>query len=644
MKAFVAAVGLCISLVVSTGLPALAAEPQENPDNAAVVYDGVALLQKYSQVLDDVLAGDAAGVQQLQTQAALANLPPELGTTVGSFFSSAISLASLLPSLQKALDDAKTFLSQYRVDDAKQVLDDARQDLTLAYSSLLALNISTSDTASRWQADIAPAGSTLHQAYDDVQAKLLRLHGLLGFNDNIVRTVTQQTALPPLSSTSLSLLVEPAAAFVGENVSFHGILASANTSLPGRQVTILLDHSPVITVTTAAGGAYQGVVALPFRYSSFISVQAVYSPQGDDINRYLGCSSPEAPISVLFYPVVLHVAQSTPASPGRDFLVQGAFNYGNNTVLPERRLNVYLDNNLIFDGSIAAGFYLRLPVSANTSAGTHRLTFDVPGAGRYAPAGTTLDIEVSRIVPAIELNIPRVILLPFPQQIRGSVRSAIGPLSNTPVEITLGNWETAARTGTDGSFSARLDTGFSLTFLGAQDLRVTAVPPETWYQSGSTTVRVMVINPANIAGIIIMLLVLAVSGTRRLGRKAGRPAGFEQQPFPDPGPVLLKPESVPAPPAAAASGDPRAVLLSLYRGVLHFVQQLTGRMLPPHQTLREFAAENEPKLGPVGRYFREFTLMIERLLYSRHDFDERDAAHARELSGKVLKGTGNEDS
>ena len=101
MKSFLTAAGLCITLIISLGTPTRAAEPQENPDTAPVIYDGVSLLQKYSQALDDVLAADPTAVQQLQTQAATANLPPELETGVGSFFSSGSSLVSLLPSLQK---------------------------------------------------------------------------------------------------------------------------------------------------------------------------------------------------------------------------------------------------------------------------------------------------------------------------------------------------------------------------------------------------------------------------------------------------------------------------------------------------------------------------------------------------------------
>ena len=112
---------MCIALVVIAGaLPVMAAlEPHENPDTAPLVFDGVALLQKYSQALDNVLGTNTSGMEQLREQSTLANIPPDFRNTVDSFLSSGHALAGLIPLVETDLENSKTMLAQYRVDDAR---------------------------------------------------------------------------------------------------------------------------------------------------------------------------------------------------------------------------------------------------------------------------------------------------------------------------------------------------------------------------------------------------------------------------------------------------------------------------------------------------------------------------------------------
>ena len=82
-----------------------------------------------------------------------------------------------------------------------------------------------------------------------------------------------------------------------------------------------------------------------------------------------------------------------------------------------------------------------------------------------------------------------------------------------------------------------------------------------------------------------------------------------------------------------------SILIALYRQVLRQIQKITSMMLRPNQTLREFAQETAPRLGPLAGYFKEFTLMIERALYSKRPPKEEDVARGQELSKRLQEGT-----
>src|SRR3989338_7340321 len=97
------AVGLIALATLAGTLPVAAVEPHEDPDTALQVFDGVALLQKYSQALDNVLAKNAAGVEQLREQSTQANIPDVIRDTVNNFLSSGYSLGGLIPLIEADL-------------------------------------------------------------------------------------------------------------------------------------------------------------------------------------------------------------------------------------------------------------------------------------------------------------------------------------------------------------------------------------------------------------------------------------------------------------------------------------------------------------------------------------------------------------
>ena len=638
MKMRIVAVGL-VALAILTGTsPVAAVEPHEDPAIAVQVFDGVALLQKYSQALDNVLEKNAAGVEQLREQSTQANIPSEIRNTVDNFFSSGYSLGELIPMIETDLENAKEMLRQYRFDETKQGVASARDKLNQAYSVLGVMERAASDTGRWWQADTARPGSSLRQVYDEVQAKLLSLRRLLDLSFDIHHSLTQQSeTFPVLKATTVSLTIEPETAFVGDKVTFQGVFSAGGEPLIGRIVTLLLDHSPVSSVLTGNDGVFHGEVALPYRYVSGMKIQALYYPVGNDIGQYLGSSSPVVTIKVLYYETRLNLEAPQTAYPGRNLVLKGTFDYGNNPVAEKRLLSLYRDGELAAEEPLPTTFSLELMLAENTTLGKHRLTLYIAPQKRYAPAQSVVDIEVIKITPVIEADVTRVVLLPFTQDIRGKVYSSLGPLRNAGLEIVLGGRSVSTRSLDDGTFHARLGTGMSLTLLGNQDLRITLTPVEPWYRTTSLVISLFVINPANMLLLALAVAIPALLSLSRLRKKAVPAMG---RPLPDPVPALVKKESPPRPVILEpeANGTPGSILLTLYRGILRLVQETTALVLSPYHTLREFARESAPGLGVFGGYFQEFTAMIERLLYSRHHLTEADAARAREINRRLKEG------
>jgi hypothetical protein len=58
-------------------------------------------------------------------------------------------------------------------------------------------------------------------------------------------------------------------------------------------------------------------------------------------------------------------------------------------------------------------------------------------------------------------------------------------------------------------------------------------------------------------------------------------------------------------------------------------------VLQPSHTLREYAHECAPGLGPLAGYFHDFTGVVEKLLYSQYGCSEKDVNYGRQIAVKL---------
>jgi len=623
---------MIIILAALASMPGYAAalSPHENPSKPSQDFNSVALFWEYSWALDYVSSRDLTRLKMLQNEAFLANIPPDLKGTVQDFLAANQDLANLLSSIDVDLNTARALLSQFRQEDAMAILKAVEGKLPQAHASLGLVESKAQETGSWGQVTSAPAESEVSKAFDEVVSKLALQNKDLDSLAESVETLSKGAELRP---TSVSLAVEPKMAFVGDKIGFQGRVTSDAEPLGGRRVAILLDGATAADIQTDLDGTYRGELVLPYRYVSEMSVEALYRPQGDDMGVYDGSASPAVAVTVLFYETRLSLETPKKAYPGRTVTLQGKFNYGNDPVPEARQVQVYWDDNPVTEEAVTEAFAIELPVPSDMSLGKHLVKVQVTPQQRYAPGLFTAELEVTKAAVFIEVDKPGMVLLPFGLTVAGKVYSDLGPLDGASVNIKLGGWEVTTRSANDGTFKVRLNTGMSLTMFGSHKLEVSAVPKEPWNRAGQVSPGLMVINLVNIIGLAFAIAV-AFFIFYRVRRAFRRTPEVSLQP----GPATPKTRYTAAPQPEAPVA-PVSILLALYRQVLRLVQSITTMMLRPNQTLREFAQETAPRLGPLAGYFREFTLMIERALYSKHPTREGDVARGQELSKKLEEET-----
>ncbi|HEX77926.1 MAG TPA: DUF4129 domain-containing protein [Dehalococcoidia bacterium] len=642
---------MAVATIGIASSPLLAAEaspaPHENPATAPWVFDGVSLLGHYSETLDCILARDPEGVKLIAGEMPRANTPDELEDAIGDFMSSGHALAQLVLDIDGGLATARALLSQFRPEEAEEGLGVAARKLAKAYLELKAMEGAAQDTGQWFGVASTPGDVELRSAYSQVEEGLLSVRSLLDLLRDMLQSLRQQIEeleeprAELFRPTQLTLSVRPVSAFVGDEIGFWGSLTSEGEPLPGRRVTVLLDGAPADTVQTGPGGTYRGSLVLPYRYVPEMTVQALFYPQGDDIGLYLGCSSPVVTVKTLFYNTRLSLSVPGQAYPGRELAIAGKFDYGSAPLPQSRTIRVYWNGEAIASEAVAESFTFKFNIDGDTAPGKYDFTVFVTAQKRYAPTWATVEVEVVKVVPAIDIDAPGMVLLPLGFGIKGKAYSALGPLQDASLRIGLGDWEMTTTSLADGSFNARVNTGMSLTLGGPENLEVRVMPKEPWHAPSYAQVGLWVVNPVHIGGLLLVLVIIVLpvaSGMRRLRR------GEAEAAFPgelQPAPALIGEEGA-GPGAdmfkAMAKGSPEAILLTLYRRVLGLILGITAVALRPHHTLREFARQCAPYLGPLAGYFQEFTALVERLLYSRHRLGEEEATRGRQLSQSIEEG------
>jgi hypothetical protein len=322
-----------------------------------------------------------------------------------------------------------------------------------------------------------------------------------------------------LNPTELTLTITPQEAFVGNDVAFEGTLPSQGKPLADRQITLLLNSANYLTATTDAEGHYQGQLKIPYLYIPKMEAQALYYRLEADNGHYLGASSPAVQLRILFYQAKVSLQAAQPAYLGKNTAVTGSFDYGTDPVPAARQAQLYLDNALQSQLNASGSFTETLALAPQLEPGNHEIVISAAAEGRYAPSIAVVSLQVTRALPVLDLNLPRVSFIPGWMDLSGKLTSAAGPLNAAVVDFSSGDSHFQLRTAADGSFSGKLNMGLGLGLLGAQPLTVKVQPGDPWNAPQDYSRSVFVVNLLGCGPLLAAAALLGVYLPRRLRRR-----------------------------------------------------------------------------------------------------------------------------
>lgn len=628
--------------------------PHENPEEAVQIFSGISLLGYYSISLDYIIQRDRAGSEINLEKVSFANIPSQMENITADFADYGKDFTSSLVELYDLWNKQNVFINQYRLSEAADIYQKMQNKLPAARQQLGRIETSVIATGDYLKVDMVPDSNALRLTYDEVLAKIQQLYLMLDLLDypllpELLPDLTPEELAELLKHTEISLEINPMVAYVGDEIIFRGILSTQGEKLAGREIRLLLNGLDILTVKTDVQGYYQGKFQLPFQYLNEVSVQALFYPHDDDAGVYLASVSPIIEIAVLYYEAQLTILKVESAYPGREAIINGYLTYVKAPPLPLRQAELYFDNVFLRDFIVETSFTEKMELSEDTIAGEHIISIFVPADGRYAPVFADCVLEITRAVPIIELDIPRIEVVPGSIEISGRIFSEFGPLDSAYIIINLGEKETPGITDKNGLFTANIKMSMGLSLLGNQQITVKAQPIEPWNAPLSVTKNIFLVNVVNCSIVLILLSGFGLYLPRRFIKWSGINLKKKIELPETPIPVNIITKRVDEDTHSEKRDEPdereKAVnpVLYWYRLALKFVQNFTGLMLKPQRTLREYAHDVSRVLGPAGKYFMELTFIIEKTLYARWRPSPQDIERSQKLSQSLQEETKGEN-
>jgi len=455
--------------------------------------------------------------------------------------------------------------------------------------------------------------------------------------DEVRDTISQYSALSSKLFTTLnnleSLLDEASILFAqGQNIR-------ASEKLEAVEDAVLDVHLLWRELGTKSLGDGLGV----FAAAADSPIRVAYSRLEEMLERLMGLISeleqlrqnladdPEAVITAFYYPTFLEVLAPETAYPGLPIIISGQISATGGQVV--HTLKVLLDSALLAEEVIENRFSLKVTLPAQAETGEHSLNLVVAPQERDAGTAKSLPINISRLPIEADVKVPALVFLPRQIELSGRVKYGLEPLGNAQVKLALKDSVVTLKTSSDGSFNTVIREPFGLSLVGPQELTVTVVPAEPWYDSLEIERWIFTMSPASIGLMLAAFAGLGLLLFRRLRTPLPRreeavvPEGEREVPLtvswtPGPGYEL--------------SGT-RARILSAYLRGVAAVEKVTGAAMAPHITLREFLDAASSHLPRAAEPFAELTIITEHALYSMRKPGEDAATRAEQMATVILK-------
>jgi len=632
MKRLIIALSIIAMLgVIFPGLPTLAQPirtPHENPDTATGLLDEAGLLLSYSQIINLAIESQYRSAQDILDELERVDIPEEIQYIIDQYTSLFQRLFTTLDNLEALLDEASDLLVHNQIAGVEDILERAHVDIEDAYILLGDTETATSIMSDKLGVFAASATSQLTQAYTRLEKSMEKLTYLIDKLNILKQSLTEQyeqkTGLMPVE---LSLSINPTSAYVGDVITASGNLSCDANPLPGRKVSFNLDYRPVATAVIRSDGSYITSIMLPYKYTGDMVLTAAYEPEGNDIDICLACESPPVIIDPMFYQTTLEVSTSKRVYRGLPFIVSGKVNSNNDNI--DRNINVLLDGTSLTEEVASGQFSFEILATEKVLPGTAKLTVAVSPQGRYSGASRQQSVVVSVLPIYSDIQIPPIILPPRDIRVGGTAYNAIGPIADAKISLNFNDTLVTTRTDHEGNFAASLEVPLDLFLMGPQEILIKIEPVEPWSTKTSVKKQVPTVNLLSTILILGVLIALWVVIRRRVRVRAH----IEDEMPPEDIVEVTAPTplSVPEPRLTGIKGQ----VLSTYRSVITVIEKISGVIMSPDITLREFLKIASLPSPTATNRFAELTAIAESALYSAYRPRKDTAARAEELAANI---------
>jgi hypothetical protein len=642
---------LAFVMLISLIVPVAALDPHEDPDSITPEYSLVSFLLFSSEYLDYLISAETFDTDVYLNLLSTANLPPDLASATAGLISNSNSFTAANFELRELMSQAQMYLTVGQFEQLKDTVNqaqDVNNDLLTNLDVISGQTLGIDDTNSFKE---SKSGSDITRISELVIDRFKVLREYLDQQTSISEIYLQDAAeLAGLGLPVLGLKVLPDNAFVGDHIGFQGDLTVDGKPLVSRRISIQSDGMNVATIFTNGEGHYEGTLQIPERYLKRIMLQATYIPVASDLTKHLPALSEEVPVYLRYHSVNLNPSLDPVAYPGRDFNLGLELDYAEAPPLPDRLVEIYLDDDLVSTSRVDLhSSEIPISIDPQKKLGPHLVTIVLPASGRYAPANRVELLEIQRSPLTLELERPTLAYLPGTVRYRGRVTSENGPVSEAAVTLKMGASKVSTTTNTNGGFGAEFDINIAGGLVGRQPLSVVVIPDDPWDQRLNETRHQVVVNLVNCILLGFILLVVGVYLPTRInfGVMRRTRVTYIKDPTPEVNDAAQMPE-LKLPDKSPPKAIPERVVY-WYRRTLFLIQRLTGMSPRTHQTLREFAVSVNRTLGPLGRPFLDLTRLVERLTYSPYRATEADADFGESLARRIdesaaTAGPGGEDA
>jgi archaellum component FlaC len=652
MKKLIAALSvLCFLLISAPCLTAFAQPlrlPHENPDYITDTLDTIGILLSYARINNLASQSQFQTAQDFLTALNNTDLPSDIQYIISQYNTLYQQLFTTLNNVESLLNQASDLLNREQLDEAIQLVDAAGTNIKDNEYLLKDIEAATDSIISKLGALKGTTSTQITEAHTRLADSIARLKTQVETYGNLRQVLTEKyNQLTQLTRTELSLQITPLTAYVGDDVTVSGRLQSEDMPLPGKILYFMVNNTYRLTsVTTDSNGSYSAVIRVPYEYADKMLLTAVYEPLENDARNYLAAYSQTLAITTLFYHTRLKIDMSGRMYPEQPFAINGEIVTDNASI--SRKVSVSLDNALFAEETVTSPFQLEITPSANITPGNKALLIAVTPSGRYSGASQKSTVIVSVMPVYIQADIPPVVLSPQTLKVSGILTTESGPAADTTVNLKLGNAITTATTASDGSFQGLIELNLlpsSLSFfdwfpVSSHQIEITTAKHDPLININHKQLKIFIINPLT-SGLILAVLIALGFFIRKISRRKvspekEMPPADERKEIPKAGvkkapvvPVITSPAFKPR------LGVIAAKVVSAYRNVLTTIEKLTGTIMPPHLTLREFLQVTRLPSSTVAERFVELTAITENALYSTREPPEDAVARAEKLATAI---------